>query len=262
MKRLPLSFECQGKRCGATLDSAPGKTGLLLVSGGNEIRAGAFNGQARLAAEIAAAGFPVFRFDRRGIGDSAGENRGFRKSRKDIAAALNAFRAMAPQVERVVAYGNCDAASALMLTEGAGCDALVLSNPWTIEDETDDTRPPSAIRSRYADKLKNPREVLRLVTGGVNLSKLARGLARALGPKAAPTTLAQEMAAGIGGFDGPVRILLATADRTAQLFEESWDSADSRIARCPGADHAYSSAEARVWLKDRLLEALRDQRMK
>ena len=86
MKRLHLSFECREDRCAATLDSAPGTTGLLMVSGGNEIRAGAFNGQSRLAAEIAAAGFPVFRFDRRGIGDSEGTNRGFRKSTKDIAA--------------------------------------------------------------------------------------------------------------------------------------------------------------------------------
>ena len=63
-------------------------------------------------ATIAAAGFPVFRFDRRGIGDSEGDNRDFRKSSKDIAAALLAFRAIAPQVQRVTGFGNCDAASA------------------------------------------------------------------------------------------------------------------------------------------------------
>ena len=120
------------------------------MSGGNEVRAGAFNGASRLAGEIAAKGFPVFRFDRRGVGDSEGENRGYRKSRKDIAAALLAFRALAPQVERVVAFGNCDAATALMLASGAECDALVLSNPWAIDDETDTTPSPAAIRSRYA----------------------------------------------------------------------------------------------------------------
>ncbi|MBO6526168.1 hydrolase 1, exosortase A system-associated [Erythrobacter sp.] len=262
MTRLHLAFECQGKRCGATLDNAPGTTGLLLVSGGNEIRAGAFNGQARLAAEIAGAGFPVFRFDRRGIGDSEGENRGFRKSRKDIAAALLAFRAIAPQVERVVGFGNCDASSALMLASGAGCDALVLSNPWTIEDDEDDTPPPSAIRSRYAEKLKSPRELMRLVSGKVDLKKLARGLLRAGRTHSASSSLAEEMRAGLAEFAGDATILLAEGDRTAQVFVERWDADDARIMRCPGADHAYSSEEARRWLRQQILTALRAQRVK
>ena len=257
MTRLALSFECQGKRCGATLDSAPGTTGLLLVSGGNEIRTGAFNSQARLAAEIARAGFPVFRFDRRGIGDSEGENRGFRRSRKDIAAALLAFRALAPQVNRVIGFGNCDAASALMLAGGAECDGLVLSNPWTIEDAEDDTPPPAAVRSRYAEKLKNPRELLRLVSGQVDLKKLARGLRQASKKQSVPSSLAAEMREGIAAYAGPVRILLAEGDRTAQVFAERWDASDTRINRCPGADHAYSSADAREWLRNRILEALR-----
>lgn len=256
MTRLPLSFECQEARCAATLDAAPGKAGLLLVSGGNEIRAGAFNGQARLAAEIAGAGYPVFRFDRRGIGDSEGENRGFRKSGKDIAAALLAFRAMAPQVDRVVGFGNCDAASALMLAGGAGCDALALSNPWTIEDSEDATPPPAAIRARYVEKLKNPREVARLISGGVDLKKLARGLMRASQPRSAPSSLAEELQRGLATFAGPVRILLAESDRTAQVFAERWDAGDTRIARCPGADHAYSRPDARDWLRERLLEML------
>ncbi|TMM50032.1 hydrolase 1, exosortase A system-associated [Qipengyuania marisflavi] len=256
MSRLPLVFECGHSRLGATLDTARGTTGLLLVSGGNEIRAGAFNGQARLAAEIAAAGYPVFRFDRRGIGDSEGENRGFRKASRDIAAALQAFRAMAPQLTRVVAFGNCDAASALMLAGGAGFDALLLSNPWTIEDASDDTPPPSAVRSRYAEKLKNPRELARLVTGRVNLRKLARGVMQAARPKSAPSSLAEEMRSGLQQFAGPVRILLAENDRTAQVFTDNWDSKDARIARCPHAGHAYVEPHARQWLREQILAAL------
>ena len=80
MNRLHLTFECADSTLAGTLDMACGASGLLLVSGGNEIRSGAFSGQAALAARIAAAGFPVFRFDRRGIGDSGGENKGFRNS--------------------------------------------------------------------------------------------------------------------------------------------------------------------------------------
>jgi len=261
MIRLPLSFGCDSKALAATIDTAPGTCGLLIVSGGNEIRSGAFGGQAQLAARIARAGFPVFRFDRRGVGDSEGENRGFRKSEGDIAAALDAFRAMAPQITRVVGFGNCDAASALMLAGGARCDALVLSNPWTIEKDDGATEnatpPPAAIRARYLEKLKNPREIGRLLGGGVDLRKLARGLVHALRPGPQPSTLAEEMHEGLAGFGGDVRILLATADRIAQVFEASWDAADPRIHRCNGAGHAYVEPEHSDWLKAQLLAALR-----
>ena len=256
MSRLHLTFEAADATLAGTLDTAAGASGLLLVSGGNEIRAGAFSGQAALAARIAAAGFPVFRFDRRGVGDSGGENKGFRKSARDIESALAAFRVIAPNVHRVVGFGNCDAASALMLAHGAECDALVLSNPWTIEND-DAAPPPAAVRARYADKLRNPREVARLLTGGVNLAKLARGLVHAARPNVARTTLAGEMAAGLAAFEGPVRIVLAGADRTAQMFAANWDAADPRIARCEGAGHAWGEPQARDFLDRHLLEMLR-----
>jgi exosortase A-associated hydrolase 1 len=258
MSRLFHTFGCEGGMLAGSLDTAPGTAGLLIVSGGNEIRSGAFGGQAEIAARIAAAGFPVFRFDRQGVGDSEGENRGFRHSARDIAAALAAFRAMVPQVTRVVAFGNCDAASALMLAGGVGFDALVLSNPWTIEgNEADNsTPPPEAVRARYLQKLTNPREVMRLLGGGVNLRKLARGVVHALKPPPPPSTLAQEMATRLADYAGEVRIFLATADRTAQVFEAAWDRADPRIRRCEGAGHAYVEPEHRDWLEAQLIEAL------
>lgn len=258
MSRLSGTFVCDGAMLAGTLDTAPGTTGLLIVSGGNEIRSGAFSGQADMAARIAAAGFPVFRFDRRGVGDSEGENRGFRHSASDIAAALAAFRGQAPHLTRVIAFGNCDAASALMLAGGAGADGLVLSNPWTIEDsDTDDsTPPPDAVRARYLEKLRNPSEVMRLLGGGVNLGKLAKGVVHALKPPPPPSSLAQDMAEGLAGFTGEVRILLATADRTAQVFEAAWDRNDPRIRRCEGGTHAYVDPEHRAWLEAQLIEAL------
>lgn len=257
MSRVQLHFNCDGFANAASLDQAPAATGLLIVSGGNEIRAGAFSGQAQLAARIAAAGHPVFRFDRRGIGDSAGENRGFRHSAPDLAAALAAFRANVPGINRVVGFGNCDAASALMLAGGSGCDALVLSNPWTIDDAADNTPPPEAVRARYLAKLKRPSEIVRLLRGGVDLGKLARGLGQAARPKAVPSSLADEMRAGLAGYAGEVRFILASSDRTAQAFESQWDRTDPRIQRCEGASHGWVEPHARDWLFERLMEALR-----
>lgn len=256
MSRLHLPFGCGDATLAGTLDTAPGTSGLLIVTGGNEVRSGAFSGQAQLAARIARKGFPVFRFDRRGVGDSGGQNKGFRKSARDIEAALAAFRAIAPAIDRVVGFGNCDAASALMLAGGAECDALVLANPWTIEGDAD-VPPPAAVRARYGAKLKDPKEILRLLSGGVNLGKLAKGIAQAARPRAKPTTLASEMASSLALFGGEVRIVLAASDRTAQAFDAVWDPADGRVSRCEGATHSWLEPHAREFLDGHLLALLR-----
>jgi hypothetical protein len=65
------------------------------------------------------------------------------------------------------------------------------------------------------------------------------------------------MAAGLASFPGEVRILLGTADRTAQLFEAAWDRNDPRIRRCEGAGHAYVEPAHRAWLEAELLALLR-----
>ena len=214
--------------------------------------------QAQLAARIARAGFPVFRFDRRGVGDSEGENRGFRHSAKDIAAALDSFRAIAPQVSRVVAFGNCDAASALMLAGGAGLAGLVLSNPWTIEQEAggedSDTAPPPRRDPRALSRKSSPTRARSpdcCAAAWTCASWRAGWSARSARPPA-PTSLAGEMRAGLVDYAGDVRILLATADRTAQVFEAAWDRNDPRIRRCEGAGHAYVEPEHAAWLESQI----------
>jgi len=256
MSRRHLTFDCEGSQLVGTLDECDAATGLLLVTGGNEIRSGAWAGQAQLAARLAEEGFPVFRFDRRGTGDSEGANGGFRTSTSDIAAALVAFRKACPQLERVAGFGNCDAASALMLAGGAGLDALVLSNPWTIESD-DAAPPPEAVREHYKRRLTDPSAIKRLLTGKVSLGKLLGGLRDALRPAPEPTTLAKEMAEGIAGFTGPIAFLVADRDRTGQAFLAAWQRNDPRIRRCPDATHSYVEPHARDWLAERILEVLR-----
>ncbi len=260
MSRRHLIFGCEGETLAGTLDAAPGKVGLLIVTGGNETRAGAFSGQAELAAHICAQGFPVFRFDRRGVGDSSGENRGFRSSAPDISAALTAFREAQPDIERTVALGNCDAASALMLCAGSGADALVLANPWTFDSDDDDgLAPPEAIRSRYIAKLKNPREVLRLFTGGVSLSKLAKGLRQAAAGPSPPSSLAKEMASAMEASRKPARFLIAGSDRTGQAFMAACPEFSGQRDICADAGHSFAEPHARQWLHRRVMSALQEQ---
>ena len=261
MSRRHVTFSCEGSRLVGTLDthSAPAAdeatTGLLLVTGGNETRSGAWAGQARFAARIAGHGYPVFRLDRRGVGDSEGHNGGFRSSAPDIAAALGEFRRLCPHLARIAGFGNCDGASALMLAGGEGLDALILSNPWTIEQE-DAALPPDAVRDQYKRRLMDPASIRRLLTGQVAIGKLVGGLRGALRPAAAPSSLAREMEAGISGFAGPITFLVAERDRTGQTFLGDWRKDDPRIRICPGATHSYVEPHAREWLANQVIEAL------
>lgn len=265
MRQL-TGFDCAGERLAATLDTASGTTGLLIVSGGNEIRIGAHRGMAELAAAVAAAGHPVFRYDRRGIGDSTGENNGFEASSEDIRAAAAAFRGQCPQLSRIVAFGNCDAATALALFHAdAGIDALLLGNPWTIEGD-DELPPAAAIRSRYLEKLKNPREVLRLLTGGVNIAKLISGLSKASAKTSQPpASLAARLATALATAQAPTTILLAERDNTALAFADHWHGpayapARARItlAPCPTDSHSFARPQDKAWLRSQILAALAD----
>lgn len=262
MMRRHLTFACEGADLAGTLDTsaAAGPVGLLFVSGGNEVRCGAFAGMALLSARLAREeGVPCFRFDRRGVGESEGENAGFRASAADMAAALSAFRQAAPHLKRIVGFGICDAASALALHGPAlGLDALVLANPWT-RDETDGRAgavPPWALWRHYAARLGRWREWKRLLTGGVDLLAVARDVqGAAAGP--GTTQLAQAMETALDAFAGPVTILLAEGDRTAQLFEATWRRKDGRVRRHASAGHAFDDEAARDWLVARLVEATR-----
>lgn len=239
------------------------------MSGGNEIRSGPFAGQADLADELKERGHPVFRFDRRGIGDSEGENHGFRSSAADISAALKAFKNACPHIRHVVAYGNCDAASALMLQGGAGFDALVLSNPWTYDDDDDDvgkesdsngkiTNAPASVRSRYAAKLRDVGEWKRLFTGAVSFPKLLAGLRSALSFRQPETELLLAMQAGMADFDGKLLVLVSELDRTGQAFKSSWCGGGTTLV-VAGADHAFSGNMDRMELQDLVESVLKEQ---
>ncbi len=257
MTRRHVCFSCEGDQLVGTLDPGSASTGLLIVSGGNEIRSGAFGGQSLLARSFAAKGYPVFRFDRRGVGDSAGDNRGFRSSAPDIAAALTEFRRLCPDLARIVAFGNCDAASALVLSRGTGCDALILSNPWTFDDASSDHMPSGeTIRSRYADKLRNPGELKRLLTGKVNLSGVLQSLGKALRGGRENSELGMAMQEAIASLAIPVTILIAGNDRTGQAFVSSWTGSPGAFLTCQGASHAYVEPHAHHWLEVRIVEAL------
>jgi exosortase A-associated hydrolase 1 len=222
MRRI-VAFPCEGATLLGTLDEGAATTGILIVSGGNEIRIGAHRGMAQLARDLAARGYPVFRFDRRGVGDSEGENGGFESSGPDIHAALVAFKAACPHLTRLVAFGNCDAATALWLHQPLAVDALVLANPWLIEASAEVPAPATA-RAYYIRRLRDPRAWAGLFKGAVNLTKMFGSLRVAV-QRDEPSSLAARVANQIALFPIDTDILLAERDGTAVAFKAQWDGA-------------------------------------
>ncbi|MGN6374553.1 MAG: hydrolase 1, exosortase A system-associated [Sphingomonas sp.] len=252
-----IAFDCAGETLVGSLDRAGGDTGLLIVSGGNEVRMGAHRGMARLAQELASRGIPVFRFDRRGIGDSTGTNGGYASSAPDIAAAAAAFRKAAPQMSRLVGFGNCDAATALVLFgASAGVDDLILTNPW-LREEADELPPAAAIRARYAERLRDPRQWLRLITGGVNLSKLVSGLRKVAATSSKVSgDLSSRMLAAL---PPSAKVILAKADATSVAFaaaarQHHWAGSMTFIDT---ASHSFARQGDREALLQAVLAGLR-----
>ncbi len=272
MTRSFHQISCEGDIIAATIDEGHKPTGLLIVSGGNEIRSGAHAGMSNISQMLSAKGFPVMRYDRRGVGDSSGENTEFLSSQIDIVTASRYFRASVPKVSKIYAFGNCDAATALALFgKEAGLDGLILANPWVIENASSDgqelTKPtPSAVRARYLERLKNPRVFIDLLKGNIDLGKLVSGLKTA-SRKEEITGLAIEVRDALMGSEIPTKILLAKRDTTALAFLSAWNSnkfnnidqkSSVELEMLDSASHSFADDLSRKWLENRLLAILKN----
>jgi exosortase A-associated hydrolase 1 len=259
--RTVLTFDCELSRCFATLDSAAGTSGLLIVAGGNEVRSGTHRSMAKLAADMAGHGFPVFRYDRRGVGDSEGENKGFEAGDADMDAAIRAFRAAQPQLRHLVALGNCDAATALLLHPHDQITALVLTNPWVVEDG-EGAASPASTRAYYASRIRDPKAWVKVLRGGVNLRKTGASLTLAAS-LSAPSMLAIRVAQAMREHPIPTNIFLALHDGTAASFAHQWAGASFdpvrdrvKINHVVSASHSFASTSDYAHLRSALLDML------
>ena len=228
MRRL-LSFDCEGAALGASLDPADGQAGLLFVTGGTQTRIGSHRMYERLAGALAEAGWPCLRYDRRGVGDSEGEDPDFRGSGPDLAAAAAAFRREQPRLARLIGFGLCDGASTLALHgNAAGLDGYILVNPWFVEAEAGEP-PAAAIKSRYKEQLLSVEGWKRLLSGSISYRKVLKGLRKIVA--SGPSSLAGEIAAALGKSRAPAQLILATGDATAIAARAEWSSPAFRSLR-------------------------------
>jgi len=214
MRRL-IAFPCGDATLAGSLDLYKGsRTGVLLVIGGSQTRIGSHRMYERLSKSLAEKGYSCLRYDRRGVGDSDGEDPGFRGSGPDLKAAADAFRAEVPGLERIVGFGLCDGASALALYgDEAGLDGLILANPWLVEAAEGEPAP-AAVRAHYRKRLLSWEGWKRLLTGAVNFRKLWAGIRR-LFSRRKPESLSNDVAQALLRHRLPAEVILCTGDNTA-----------------------------------------------
>lgn len=266
IREQAIVFPCAGEQLlGIITNPESGNTGVLIVVGGPQYRAGSHRQFLLLARALAAAGYPAMRFDYRGMGDSTGDLRNFETVDADIAAAIDAFTAACPCVERIVLWGLCDAASAVLLywdsTRDQRIGGLTLLNPWV---RSEATLARAHIKHYYAQRLLRPefwRKLLggqlgigRAIGGFLNSLRQSRQVGSNIGGQA-QLSFQERMLRGLGEFPGAVLLILSGDDYTAKEFIEStkasaaWQAvlSSGNIATrdVAGADHTFSSAEWR-----------------
>lgn len=261
--RRSLIFSCADETLLGTVDNAKGSTGILIVTGGRQTRVGPHRMMTSLAGDLSEAGHPVFRYDRRGVGDSSGSDPDFRESGPDILSAAAAFRAACPHIRTLWALGLCDGASALALNHRVtSFGGLILLNPWVVETQAGSPSP-SAVRAHYRERLLTTNGWRHLLRRGFNPLAALKGVRTAF--SATDQSLASDVMASLAQFGGPVHILLAERDATARAYLGAYAgepgaplrrSRRVMLGKLDSASHSFAGASDQAWLRARILGAL------
>jgi exosortase A-associated hydrolase 1 len=260
------------------------RRGVVVVVGGPQYRVGSHRQFLHLARALAGAGIPVLRFDYRGMGDSDGEYRGFEEAENDIRSAIDFFFSELPDLQEVVLWGLCDAASACLFYASGDrrVTGLTLLNPWVRSDEG---AAKALLTHYYWQRLIDPifwrkvargefhfheswnslRGTLRSVFGMSGATTVVepavtnetvRVTEVTLRPVCKPESLQQRMLKGASQFRGRMLFVLSGDDLTAAEFKDvvsgsrDWrrvlgDSPRVVTQHLPEANHTFSQRDWR-----------------
>jgi exosortase A-associated hydrolase 1 len=277
MSEQALSFDCQGSTLIGVLHrpaQAVRRGVLIVVGGGPQYRVGGHRQLTLWSRTLCEQGYAVMRFDYRGMGDAQGEFRGFLDVDDDIRCAIDRFCAEVPSLDEIVLWGECDAASAILLYAGgdARVKGAVLLNPWV---RTEAGAAKTVLRFYYLHRLLQPSLWKKVFSGEFNpvaslrsAAGLLRQARQGSRPAAAPTgpagpaapiprglPLTESLLLGLQRFQGRLMLVLSGRDLIAREFDQllagspAWRKALSRCDTVrhdlPEGDHTFSSAVLR-----------------
>ncbi len=269
-----VRFACENETLFGILarPEQPADLGIVIVVGGPQTRVGSHRQFVLLARALAAAGYPVLRFDVRGMGDSSGEQRNFEAVSPDIGTAIDTLQATCPNIRRIVLWGLCDAASAALLycdeTRDPRIAGLCLLNPWV---RSEATLAKTQVKHYYSQRLLQKEFWAKLLSGRLNVVYSVAEFVRKLGQATAKTEpqlgFQERMARGWKTVTGPILLILSGNDYTAKEFLEYLSSAASwrglleqgGVSRfdLSNADHTFSSQGWRNSVENACLDWLK-----
>jgi exosortase A-associated hydrolase 1 len=270
VESVALRFPCEGEQLIGVLSrpEMPRNVGLItVVAGGPQYRAGCGRQLVELAHELSAVGVPVLRFDYRGMGESSGHYQGFQHVEADIGAAIAELKRQVPEVERVVLWGGCNAASACMINAWKFPEvcSLIMGNPFVRSKALE----AQVKKQHYLSRLREKEFWQKLLGGqyrigdymGEFAGALAGRLRRCFKKSAMADTQSPEipfqerMLTGMQKFTAPCLFLISGRSLDSREFgilvksSKEWDAIFNRTGNehrfLPDADQTFSTRDAR-----------------
>lgn len=283
-REIPFVFDCQGEQLVGILHQPDREAslGVLIVVGGPQYRVGSHRQFLLLARYLSSERFPVLRFDYRAMGDSDGNDMDFENIENDIATAIDQFYEKMPNLQGVVIWGLCDAASAALFYshKDSRVKGLVLLNPWV---RTESGEAKAYIKHYYLARLLSGDFWMKIFSGQWNIWASLQSFVGLLKKSRTANTsddnsgidvlekdspLPERMAAGLSRFKGNVLIVLSgkndyVACEFRDMVEESDDwqkllaQGSVQAKTLAEANHTFSSEEWRgqveAWTKNWLV---------
>lgn len=271
VEEIPLIIQCHASALIGILHKPQHykKTGIIIVpAGGPQYRVGCARQIILWSRRLAREGYPVLRFDYRGFGDSAGQFNGFENIDDDIAAAIEKLRAEMEDVDSIVLWGECNAASSIMMYawREQHIKALIMQNPW-VRNEITQAR--TYIKHYYLIRIMQKSFWLKLakfqfnplksLAGLLSLWRYAKGKAEQQKSNEDNfenlVNFQDKMREGLARFNGKILLFMSGYSMIGKEFDElvlgseHWQTVldQKDLARIdePDADHTFSRVQDR-----------------
>ena len=282
----PVAFGCQDAQLTGIVHRGSSNTRIgviIIVAGGPQYRVGAHRQFVSLARMFASNGYPVMRFDLRGMGDSSGAYLGYERSGPDIRAAIDEFLRREPCVQEVALFGECESASGILFyaAQDARVGRIALANPWV---RTAGVQAETILKHYYLDRLRSRQFWLSVRAGEYRLGASVTSFFQVVSTfvQGRKSTRASTAGSGLANFDhlplpsrtaeglrrfsGQVLLLMSGRDLIAREFDEvtkvskDWQGllSSQRITRkdIADADHTFSKPEIKAEAQRTLLNWL------